>query len=132
MEMIMAIRVQWDNPDKTILRFTYDREWAWDEVYSALEEKRRLLGTVQHPVDTLVDMRAVVTIPVGALIHARRLAEQANGNERVTLVVGANPFILSLVDLVRNLHPAFIKNYRFVSTLNDAYTLLNHQRSANV
>ncbi|MBN1430799.1 MAG: hypothetical protein JXB07_20685 [Anaerolineae bacterium] len=50
----MAIKVEWDTDEKTLVRWNMDSNWTWDEFDRAVDETGVLMDTVFHQVDLLV------------------------------------------------------------------------------
>ena len=122
----MSIQVVWDNDEKTIIRYTYQGQWTWDELAAVLEEAYALLDTVDHPVDFIIDLRQSVLLPKDALRHGERVAQAVHPNEGRSVVVGANMLVSRLADVFYKIYRRTSKQFRFVATLDEAYALLSN------
>jgi len=122
----MGVKVQWDNTEKTIVRYIYEGRWTWDEFYAVQDELARMLETVNYKVDIIADMRASAGSPSGSLAHARRVLTSRHPQTGITVLMGANRFVKLLVDVVRQAYPALFEQYnvRLASSIEEAYALI--------
>jgi len=121
----MPIRVQWDNPEKTVLRQIFDGKWTGPEYYASLDEMTRLLKDVDHRVHLVGDMTHSVGIPALNLLAASgRVVKLVEHQFSTVTVVKAHNYFQSLVNVVRRMSPALAERVYFVSTLEDANKLL--------
>lgn len=128
----MGIYVEWDNEDRTVLRYTYEDFWSWDEFYSASAQARSMLETARHEVNTIVDMRSSTVMPRGMLAQARRALDQAcHSNQGLIIGVGVNRFLETMYEFARQAHPDILEQINIVlaPTMEDAYQILDQQRA---
>ncbi|MCA9891092.1 MAG: hypothetical protein KC546_22095, partial [Anaerolineae bacterium] len=59
----MGIQLVWEDDDKTILRHIYEGIWTVADFIGAVDESRKLLLEVEHPVDLIIDMREAAGPP---------------------------------------------------------------------
>ena len=64
---IMAINVTWDNEEKTILRFTYEGPWDWEEFYASMAEGYAMMDAVGCKVDHIYDISNSPMLPKNAI-----------------------------------------------------------------
>jgi hypothetical protein len=123
----MNIAVIWDNDEKTIIRYIYEKNWTWADVNTALKDASALLDTVDHKVDIIMDFRqSTMMIPMGALSHAKRaLSNPRHDNIHLTVLVG-DAFVLKMADVSLKLSQKLAGNWelKFASTLDEAYAYL--------
>jgi hypothetical protein len=124
----MPIQVQWDNEDKTILRYQYEGAWTWDDLYTALAQGYEWIDTVDHTVDIIIDLRQSSIIPSSALTHARNLDKHRHPRIGLTIAVGANRFIQLLADTFKRLVPSVASQYTLLATLDEARALIARNR----
>ncbi len=124
----MGVSTQWDNEEKTVIRYVYEGKWTWDEYYPEHQKAREMTKSVEHTVHVLVDVRNGALLPKGALTHSRSALTNKPENEGITIIVGANLFIQVMANAVRRIYPEPFKQYRFVSTIEEAYALLAEQK----
>ena len=97
----MPIEVQWDNPEKTILRQKFEGKWTGKDYYVSLDEMSKLLKQVDHRVHLIGDMTHSVGIPALNLLAASGRGDARRvqgGNATVN-----NPHAFFARDVVR--HP---------------------------
>lgn len=87
----MAIVTRWDNKRKTVILLEFESEWSWDELEEAVQKTDRLIGSVEHFVDLIIDLEGA-SIPRDILTGAKNLlaSGDARPNEGARVVVGAN------------------------------------------
>ncbi len=121
----MTIVVQWDNPDKTILRQKFEGKWTGPEYYASLDEIAKLLKEVNYRVHWIGDMTNSVGIPALNLLAASgRVVKMVEHQFLTVSVVKAHNYFQSLVNVVRRMSPALAERVYFVNTLDEAYKLL--------
>lgn len=130
MEAIMGITVEWDNPQKTIIRFVYKGRWTWDDMAGAMEQANRLMDTVTYRVDHIVDVRESTLLPPSVVSQAKRVLNEPHANLGLTLVVGASHYLKLMLDIVSRVYPAMMsrRKMKLVSTMEDAYAAIAAQR----
>ena len=52
----MAIVTRWDNKKKSVILLEFESEWSWDELEEAVQKADRLIGSVEHRVDLIIDL----------------------------------------------------------------------------
>jgi hypothetical protein len=130
----MPVKVIWDNDAKTIQRYVYEGRWTWDELYAALSEGQKMLDTVDHLVDGIVDLQGKSYVPSNALVHLKRVMELMSAHPNVsdiTVFLRAEAFVKALTEMLRKLYPSSANQIQFnyASTLEDAHALIAELRS---
>ena len=124
----MAIEVQWDNPEKTILRQKFEGKWTGKEYYDSLDEMSKLLKQVDHRVHLIGDMTYSVGIPALNLLAASgRVIKMVENQFSTVTIVKAHSYFQSLVNAVLRMSPALSQRVYFVGKLEEAYALLEKQ-----
>jgi hypothetical protein len=126
----MAINVDWDNEEKTIVRFLYSGQWNMSELSAAVQESNKLMDRVNHSVGCIIDIRDSNLIPSGVLSMGRSVVVRKHPNQGNSIVVGANTFIVAMFDVFRKVyHTKFVEaEYKFVRTLDEARSLLKSEQ----
>lgn len=122
----MSIKVLWDNPEKTIIRYAYDGRWSLDEFNDAYVEARKLLDTVDHLVDFIIDVRSSPLIPNGVLSRGRNVVLAPHPNEGRTMIIGASSFVRAMADIFQKIYGVRGNRipFLFATTLEDAHVRL--------
>ena len=107
----MNIEVRWDDEQKSIIRWTFPKQWTWDEFYSALQGSRAMVRGENHIVDVIVDMTVSELFPRNLLTQGQVTMQTSSLNIGIIVVVGWNP-------LLRTAFNSFQRVYR--SSFNTA------------
>ena len=123
----MAIVVNWANEAHDTILVRYERLWTWSDFAAAKRQIDGLLNSVNHSVDIISDSRQSGGLPRGNAVNVMVTSFQsAPSNIRIVVVVGANPFFKSLLQILQTVsmnHAAH--NIHFSKTLEDAQSLIN-------
>jgi hypothetical protein len=126
----MAIQVAWGNYDRTVVLYTFDGAWTWQEFFAAIDIARRLARTVDHPVKEIIDMTnaddipSYITLPLNAMNNMKLLIHSVHSSECEVLVVGIKPLVKALWETFRAVaSPKLATNVCFVKTLEEAYRM---------
>jgi hypothetical protein len=125
---MMTVYADWDNTEKTVMRWTFEGDWTWDEYYSVRKTTNQQISAQKHPVYLIVDMRASSALPSGVLMHARNAVFISPDNIDLTVDVGINPVLHAFFNMFSNLYRGLIHSKRLemviVATMDDAYKAL--------
>jgi hypothetical protein len=122
----MAILVDWANETHNTILVKYERLWTWSDFAAAKVEIDRRLNSVNYTVDIISDSHNSGGLPRGNALNVFASSFQsAPNNIGMVIVVGANPFFKSLLQILQTVsmnHAA--KNIRFSKSLEDAQSLI--------
>ncbi len=119
----MPVTVDWYNPEKTILCYTFDVQWTWDDIQNVLEIAFSLIDSVDHPIHVLLDLRANTSPPRISAAGLRQVAHSpATHHPNVTriIIIGGGPMIRVLYDIFSRIYPQAAAYYQFADTLETA------------
>lgn len=120
----MPIKVEWDNEEKTIVRFTYTGKWTWDEFYVHVKEANDLMDTVERVCVSIVDMSKSNHLPLGAAVHVRNIIRQSmsHNNSGITVFINADTIVKMIIDALRQNYPDIkdFSNFMYAKTLDEA------------
>jgi hypothetical protein len=90
----MAINTKWDDSNKTRILFEFETSWSWEELDIALETADKMIVSVNHPVDIIIDVEGS-NIPKDFLSAAKNLLAnpEQRENEGQRVIVGATNFM---------------------------------------
>lgn len=73
---MQGICVEWDNPQKTVIRWDFG-EWTWDDFHAAARLSMQMRATRDDRSDlpSILNFKNSGPIPSGALAHARTALE---------------------------------------------------------
>ncbi len=123
----MPVNVKWYDERQAVLWYSYEGRWTWDEFYQAFEHGNEMIESVEHKVDTIIDLRRSSLLPSNVMSRGNFMSAKLHPRHGTTVVVGANSFVQLLYDMFRKLYgkTADKMHLRFVQTLDEAFTILN-------
>ncbi|MBI1257227.1 MAG: hypothetical protein GC204_07125 [Chloroflexi bacterium] len=96
----MNLQVEWDNPEKTIIRITYTERWTWSDFYEANAAAIAMMNSVPHTVHFLADFRQSRSLPLGgAITHARSALSNMPDNWGLLVIVSTSTLIQRMVTI---------------------------------
>jgi hypothetical protein len=126
------IKIDWHNPEKTIIRYHFQHGWKWEDLESAFKEAGTMLDTVNHKVHVIMDFsESSMFVPQGAFTHARRFfANEPHANVAKTVLIG-NRFIAKMDEMIKKFLPKGLNqwNLLFAASLEQAEQLLSDKQS---
>jgi hypothetical protein len=129
----MPIRVIWDSPDKTVIRYDVEGRWTWEEYYTARREARKMLDGVDHSVHFLtnpVDPVSFNYVPPGFLSKMMTLYRYNQRKTGVSVMIGG-PFIQVMTPLVVRIMPQLSGRLQVAPSLEQARSLLSENAVAH-
>ncbi len=122
----MGVTVAWDNEAKTTLCLTYQQPWNWADFDAAQGVMYRLMASVTHPVDVILDISAMGMFPPNALSHLRELAKVRVPNQGIAVFVGARLLEVKIIETIQKTATSEVRNVPlyFVPTREEARHLL--------
>jgi hypothetical protein len=126
--MSMNIEVNWANNTQTIIHLTFQRGWTWDDLEQALDRADAMIGSVQHMVHLVIDIRNGGGLPRDFITVAGDLFAQGQprANEGQLVVVGAGIMMRAAYRGLLNIYGTQLQNrpFLFASSPEEAQTLL--------
>jgi hypothetical protein len=127
----MTIRVQWDNTEKTIVRWDFDGSWEWNEYFVAQYESNCLLDSVDYLVDIIGNVQKSHLLPANALSVYRNSLKNVSPNIGIIVLVGSSSFIRQMVNIFMKVFrfkgPG--TDFRFAATEADAHQMITDYRA---
>ena len=128
----MAINTKWDDAKQTRVLVEFESSWTWAELDDALAAIDRLILSVTHTVDIIIDLEGS-SIPKDFLNAAKNLLAnpERRDNEGNRVVVGASDFMRTAYQTIKG---AFGKQLTgrevlFANDLSHARTMLFSMRN---
>lgn len=119
----MPATVQWGNDAHTAIYYHLTEPWVWDDFYTIVAEGREMRLRESIPVvDIVIDTTEIRHIPQGALSQISMMGrrESITGpHVRRIVVVGATPFLWSILTMVSRVAPRFGNRVRMVKSMED-------------
>jgi hypothetical protein len=134
----MPITIAWDNPQQTVVLFTYQRPWTWAEFDAAVEQTLTFASAVDHRVDVIFDLRKGGFPPPDALWRFKDAAEISHPNVGQYVYVAPSMltnFVKNVIQILNRAYGGF-GNFRvpdivFTKSLEEARAFLDQQRQKN-
>lgn len=128
----MAVKFNWDDHEKTVLLYTLEAGWNWNDLHKNLARSTLWFDQAEQPIDRVIDLRGT-QLPGGAVGHLRSLGKKQHRNETERVVIIGVPD--SVVQLVTAGHPdreyrTGTRIVRFADTLEEARAIIAQWRAA--
>jgi hypothetical protein len=95
----MLIKIAWDDEAKTIVRYSFEKGWGWNDLNSAFAQAGELFSSVDHEVSVIMDFRDASLIPQNALSHIQRgFKNPKPTNVGLTVIITPTRFLQTMVD----------------------------------
>lgn len=125
------VRVAWDNEEKTAILWRFSGRWTWEDYYAAKRDVIAMMESVEHKVDSIVDLRQTAFIPSGGLSQARALAMKPHPNEGITVMLSSSLFMKTTMSTLGRLYSHIATHYRMADDLDEARALLREMRDSS-
>ena len=125
----MSIEIQWENEEKTIIRWIFSGDFTWEDYDEGDKKLASMITDIDHNFATIFDLSQMTTLPRYAVSQYPKLIRDVPARQEVLIIVSMNR-------LVRSLGSIFTRVYRmnifFVPTLENALALIAQRRSRKV
>ena len=81
----MSVHVEWDNEERTAILWSFVGRWTWGEFDDARKTMSEMLDLVDHPVDTICDVRQMSILPPDLV--SRFKANYLHKSEKVRFLI---------------------------------------------
>jgi hypothetical protein len=129
----MGIVTMWDNRDKTAVRMEFESKWSWQELDGAIDATDKLIASVEHQVDVIVDIEGT-NLPTSFMDAAKRLLAnpQPRPNEGNRVVVGAGTVVRTAYATLKTTFGEKVagREVAFATNLGEARAMLKNLRGA--
>lgn len=127
----MGISVDWDNSEKTIVRFVYEGQWTWEAFYGTVARANEMMDEVDRPVVSIIDMRKSNFLPPGAGVHIRNVIRQSqsHNNSGISVFLRADLIVKAMINVLQKVYPDIVENTEWIyaKTLEEAQILAQEQ-----
>lgn len=124
----MSYSVSWTDENQTIVLQTYVGNLKIEDYYHAIDESAKLLQSVNHMVDLIMDVSEANTDMKGFLQAVYYANKKVPDNQRLVIVVEASRFMQSLGKIAETIAPKATKNVYFVDTVDEAHQIIEEYR----
>jgi hypothetical protein len=124
----MGITVQWDNEEKTVIRYDFRGYWDWAEFREKAEEAFAMTRSVSYKVDTISNFTHGTSIPRDAMFQFQRIMTNAPENRGVNCIIGISQFIRILVTVFSRINTQLGERLIIADSLEHARSILKQRR----
>jgi hypothetical protein len=124
----MGITVQWDNDEKTVIRYDFRGYWDWAEFREKAEEAFAMTRSVSYKVDTISNFTHGTSIPRDAMFQFQRIMTNAPTNRGVNCIIGISQFIRILVTVFSQIYTKLGERLIIADSLEHARLILKQRR----
>lgn len=120
----MGIHVVWYDTDKTIIVWEFDGEWEWRDYHAAINTAVVMIKSVDHIVDSIMDLRHNRGLPPNALMEGKRWFVVAPSNFGITVVAGGSGLIRGIASTIALVYKRFSDRIMMASTIDEAVQII--------
>lgn len=124
----MSIATNWANGTHTVIHLTFQRGWTWADLEQALQQADTMIGSVEHTVHMVIDIRDGGGLPSNFITVAGKLFAQGQprANEGQRVVVGAGMMMRAAYRGLLNVYGAQLQDrpFQFAASVEEAEHLL--------
>ena len=121
----MAITVQWENLEKTIVCQTYNGVWPLEELPEAISKSADLINSVDHPVDVIIDLTDNGVETFSVLSSLRSIERKEPKNQRAVVIIGATFTVNMLIRIGRTIAPSAGRYLQLAKSKEEAYKIID-------
>src|SRR5579871_219313 len=100
----MAVLIDWDNPQKTALRYQYVGHWTWPENEIATRRGYELSQEATGKVDVIADFSQSGVLPDNLMSGFQRTLRGPQIEFNVCVIVSKTGLLVRLLDVYRRLN----------------------------
>ena len=126
----MPITVNWLDTKNTIVHLSYIKPWNWSDFETALVEANKLMDTVDHPVDMIIQMHDGLPREISPA-RFRQVFQHFHRNIRSTALVGASDMIRITITAFMRVMGQDHRNFFFAASVDDAFKRFDKLNSAS-
>jgi hypothetical protein len=123
----MPVAMDWDTPERKIIRVTFMGEWNVDDIHRMLTKRNSMMDCVNHTVHQILDMTASTSSPSNLLSITSRAELPASKTGSLVLVVNASNYIKSVGKIMKRLSPPLFEGVYAVDSVEEAYAKIAEQ-----
>jgi hypothetical protein len=93
----VAITFEWDNPEKTCIRYEFQSWWSWQDLRRVVNEVSETISVVEGPVDVIVNPGLSAQLSETGLLLDYKDTGVANTDQIRSVVVVGNCSLTNLL-----------------------------------
>jgi hypothetical protein len=120
----MSIRIIWDDPAQTILRWEFSGRWEWTDILHGLKQAEPMMRQVLHTVNFIADISQTPDFPDYAIENIQTLMGSLPVNTGVIIVVGTDFQGRSILRMFQKLFPGDGNRFAYALIVEEARQFL--------
>jgi hypothetical protein len=126
----MPVKVNWDNRQKTIIRFDFNSRWEWTDYLAALEKAEAMFNQVDHAVDTIANLQNSAPLDPATLREVHHALHNTPRNMGRIVVTPTSPLVRAMANAFSQIFHQQPECILLAESLSDARKILtdNHRR----
>ncbi|MFO7321345.1 MAG: hypothetical protein DIU68_006420 [Chloroflexota bacterium] len=121
----MAFDFVWDDEARRVIRYRAMGQWNWNDFHRTVRVSTFHLDNLDHPVETVLDLRQSARTPAGAVGHLRSLGKKDHANRLPrAIVIGLDAETQRALGAVDGVYRANEQLIRFVDSEEEAQAIL--------
>jgi len=94
---MQKIKVTWDNPEQTIIRWDFSGGWSWKDFVEAHEITEWMIRPLNHYVHIMGNLNKHTILPQDMLLQYQNKLENTPPNMGLMVLVGANALVKNAI-----------------------------------
>ena len=123
----MGVKVNWDDPDQTILRYDFTAPWDCESYVAAADEEWQMLDDSDCRVDTIVDLTRLESLPEDIARRIWSAAAHLHPKRCLLVLVGAPDITGTFARILTVICPKSADDIVQVTTLGAARLVISMQ-----
>ncbi len=123
------IELDWDDPEKTIILYTFFDPWTWNEYYATDPKRDMMFSETNQVIDIILDFRKGKHLPPQAMTQLSKIGSWDNPQRGVVIVLGVHSMLQLLANIMNSLFPqTVLKTPRPAKDIDEAHRLISEIR----
>jgi len=124
------IELDWDDAEKTIIRYTFFDPWTWDEYYATNPKRDMMFAEAHQVIDIILDFRKGTHLPPQAMTHLRKVGSWDSPQRGVVVILGVHSMLQLLANIMTSLYPqSVLKMPRPAKDMDNAHRIISEIRA---
>jgi len=128
----MSVTYRWDNEEKSIMLFSFEEPWTWDEYYNMKPISDKIIAEVGHPVAAIIEIPQNLHLGSNALGHSRTIDRTKPDNLWVMVIVTQSTLVRAFLGLADRLSSQFRDGFVQATSLEQARQIIAEKQTKGV
>ena len=121
----MGIQIEWDNTEKTVVRWDFQGRWTLDDMRAAVDQSTALRRSVPHATTIILNLEGSQAIPLGVLPQMVVAMNTYPYKRRGVIVAGGGVLAQNIVRVYSSLRHHPTEDFLIVDSLAEARACCN-------